>query len=91
MTQRDELSPLSVLLQAMRNKWDQGDADGAVAIARTAAPYVHARYGNVTGSTHSEPELNRLSDAELAERLAEARRRVFNQESNPDQPARLGD
>ena len=38
-----ELSPLSVLLTVMRDRWEAGDRDGAVALARLAAPYMHGR------------------------------------------------
>ena len=36
-------SPLSILLNIMRRKFDIGDFDGAMTAARIAAPYVHSR------------------------------------------------
>jgi hypothetical protein len=38
-----ELSPLYVLLAVMRQRWGAGDLDGAVALARIAAPYLHGK------------------------------------------------
>ncbi len=55
------LLPLDVLLQAMRHKWDQGDHDGAAALARDAAPYLHSRMG----TARAAPELRTISDDEL--------------------------
>ena len=37
------MSPLELLLKAMRRKWDEEDVDGAVALAKAAAPYLHGR------------------------------------------------
>ncbi len=38
-----EASPLFVMLTVMRRKWRDGDEDGAVALAKVAAPYVHPK------------------------------------------------
>ena len=38
-----ELSPLFVLLTVMRQRWVAGDLEGAVALAKVAAPYLHGR------------------------------------------------
>ena len=38
-----ELSPLSVLLTVMRQRWAAGDLEGAVALAKVAAPYMHGK------------------------------------------------
>lgn len=38
-----ELSPLYVLLTMMRRRWEADDHEGAVALARLAAPYMHGR------------------------------------------------
>lgn len=38
-----ELSPLYVLLTVMRQRWEAGDLEGAVALAKIAAPYMHGR------------------------------------------------
>ena len=38
-----ELSPLHVLLSVMKRRWDTGDVEGAVALAKVAAPYLHGR------------------------------------------------
>lgn len=38
-----EASPLHVMLTVMRRKWKEGDEDGAVALAKVVAPYVHPK------------------------------------------------
>jgi hypothetical protein len=90
MTHHDELTPLSVLLRVMHAKWKEGDWDGAVAIARTAAPYLHPRHGSARHQANADPEYRHLSDADLAERLAETRTRVFGQKPNSKQPVGMG-
>ncbi len=40
-------TPLDILLQAMQRKWRAGDLDGAAALARAAAPYLHPRHAAV--------------------------------------------
>ena len=91
MTVSNELSPLDVLLHAMQSKWQAGDHDGAVAIARAAAPYVHARRRDGASLLNAESDLHRIGDAELTDQLAEARRRVFDQATHEEQSARMGD
>lgn len=39
----EEVSPLYILLTVMRRRWADEDADGAVALAKVAAPYLHGR------------------------------------------------
>jgi hypothetical protein len=43
LTAPTTLTPLAVILDSMRRKFAQGDFDGAVAVARIAAPYIHPR------------------------------------------------
>jgi len=64
------LTPLAVLLRLMREKWQSGDRDGAAALARAAAPYMHPRRANVASHPDPLPEAHRLTDAELARHLA---------------------
>ena len=54
-------SPLAILLATMRGKFDAGDLDGAVAIARIAAPYLHARVPAATPAT----DFAAMPDADL--------------------------
>jgi hypothetical protein len=64
----DELaptSPLEVLLTLMRKKWLAGDRDGAAALARSAAPYIHHRLASITRKPGELSEPRLLSDAEL--------------------------
>lgn len=58
-----EASPLHVMLTVMRRKWRDGDEDGAVALAKAAAPYVHPKVPAARPST----ELAQVSDDELDE------------------------
>ena len=37
------ITPLEVMLEAMRQRYDAGDLDGACAAAKDAAPYCHPR------------------------------------------------
>lgn len=43
----DGITPLEVMLKAMRMKADDGDWTGAAAIAKDAAPYMHAKLASV--------------------------------------------
>ena len=45
----------------MQRKWDDGDYDGAVSLARIAAPYLHPRQT----SRVSQNEISAVSDEEL--------------------------
>lgn len=56
-----EASPLHVLLTVMRRKWRDGDEDGAVALAKAAAPYVHPK----VPSARPSMDLAQVSDDEL--------------------------
>jgi hypothetical protein len=91
MTKRsNEPTPLDVLEHAMWSKWTSGDLDGAVAIARIAAPYRHPKCPSAASARRVETDLQLLDDEELLERLAEARRRVIDQKEPAEQPAGLG-
>ncbi len=59
----DELTPLDVLLKAMRQRWDENKTDEAVALAKAAAPYVHAKPASGRGAgSPSGLGGNRLDD-----------------------------
>ncbi len=64
-----EASPLHVMLTVMRRKWRDGDEDGAVALAKVAAPYVHPKVPAARPST----ELAQVSDDELDDFVARSR------------------
>ena len=55
-----EFSPLFVLLTVMQRRWESEDWEGAVALAKVAAPYLHgkaptARFlGDVSGVPDEE-------------------------------------
>jgi hypothetical protein len=69
----DSITPLAILLDVMRGLWRDGDRDGAVKLARIAAPYLHARRGVSRDGAAPEPDPRTLSDADLARALAESR------------------
>lgn len=48
------ITPLEVMLQAMRQRWGSGDVDGAVQVAEKAAPYIHARLSAVDATSKGE-------------------------------------
>ena len=56
-----EHSPLYVLLTEMRRRWEAKEYDGAVALARLAAPYLHGR----APSVRPAGELAGVPDEEL--------------------------
>ena len=62
----EELSPLDVLLGAMREHWDANRKTEAVALAKAAAPYVHAK---PTGGASAKGLICALGDDELDELL----------------------
>ncbi len=59
----EELTPLDVLLRAMRKHWREENTDEAVALAKAAAPYVHAKPASGRGaSSQGGMGGNRLDD-----------------------------
>jgi hypothetical protein len=44
---KEGITPLEVMLKAMRMSADEGDWKGAAAIAKDAAPYMHPRLASV--------------------------------------------
>ena len=55
------MTPLAILLEVMLGKWAAGDHDGAVALARAAAPYIHPRIPPARPAT----DLATITDADL--------------------------
>jgi hypothetical protein len=56
-----QLTPLQVLLALMQRELEAGNAKEAAALARAAAPYVHAR----VVPKRNSPDLSQLTDAQL--------------------------
>lgn len=56
--------PLEIMLAVMRRCWADDDEKGAVAMARAAAPYVHAKAP--TGGRPGAVGVDQMSDEELA-------------------------
>jgi len=61
----DGLTPIEVMLFAMRAHADNGDWDKAAEVARYAAPYIHPRLSSVSVET-AVSNLSTATDAELA-------------------------
>ena len=57
------ISPLEVMMTAMRDAWEAGDKERAVQVAEKAAPYIHARLAAVQ---HSGDEDNPLTLAVMS-------------------------
>ena len=66
------VTPLEVMVGAMRNAWDKGDHEGAARFAKDAAPYVHPRLAAVehTGKDGGPIETHEVSDRDFARWLA---------------------
>ena len=50
----DGISPLEVMMTAMREAWEAGDKEKAVQVAEKAAPYIHAKLAAVQHSGDAE-------------------------------------
>jgi hypothetical protein len=83
-------SPLEVLERAMWRKWAEGDWDGAVAIARIAIPYRHARLNGAPPDRVVADDLRLVDDDELQARLVEARERVSDQAEPANESSGMG-
>lgn len=58
------ITPLEVMLEAMRDHYENKRLDEAAAIAKDAAPYIHPRLSSVEYK-QKERDLDALTDAEL--------------------------
>lgn len=58
------ITPLEVMLRAMRHAWNEGDMVTAVTRAKDAAPYVHPRLAatEVTGKDGGALKIEHISD-----------------------------
>jgi hypothetical protein len=68
------LTPLAIMQAVMRQRYAVGDYLGALAAAREAAPYVHARL--TSSEVKVSHSLGDKSDAELDEEVAMIRHKV---------------
>ena len=66
------ITPLEVMLRAMRNAWNAGDEQTAVARAKDAAPYVHPRLAatEVTGKDGGAVKFEHVTDEDRVAALA---------------------
>ncbi len=56
-----DLSPLAIILRTMRERYAAQDYEGAIALARIAAPYLHPRLPAATPPA----EIAAMTDADL--------------------------
>ncbi len=56
-----DISPLNLILEIMRERYAAQDYDGAIALAKIAAPYLHPRVSSAT----SPSDLATMPDADL--------------------------
>ena len=56
-----DISPLSLILEIMRERYVAKDYDGAIALAKIAAPYLHPRVPSATPPS----DLATMPDADL--------------------------
>ena len=63
---RDGISPVEVMIRAMRLAWEAGDIPTAVEYACKAAPYTSPRVMHIEMTAHHEINPREVSDAELA-------------------------
>jgi hypothetical protein len=69
------MTPLEVMLRAMRQRYGEGDILGALTAAGMAAPYVHARLSASDIRVHHNNPANR-SDTEIAMEIEGLRKRI---------------
>lgn len=70
---KEGITPLEVMIQAMREVYDKEGAPAAVPFAKECAPYMHPKLANVemTGKDGGPIEYSNLSDVEIDRRLSE--------------------
>jgi len=67
-----KITPLEVMLEDMRIKYESGDVAEAADRARDCAPYLHARLSSSNVSVRRITHISELSDIELAAIAGEA-------------------
>ena len=62
-----DITPLEVMVSAMRAAHEQGDARGAAYYAQMAAPYVHPRLSNVSATAQVQGQVQLQIVSEFSE------------------------
>lgn len=67
------ITPLEIMIQAMREVYDKEGAPAAVPFAEKCAPYMHPKLANVemTGKNGGPIEYTNMTDVEIDRRLSE--------------------
>jgi hypothetical protein len=86
---RQGITPLEVMLEAMRKHHADGDLDAASAIAKDAAPYIHPRLNSVQVDATITRDAIDLTEAELLAIAATGSRDGAAAEAGEDEPNRL--
>lgn len=82
----DGISPLEVMMSAMREAWDAGDKDKAVQVAEKAAPYIHAKLAAVQHSGDADNPVHTRSVIEQV--IVDAARDLENHQGSRSTEAR---
>lgn len=64
------ISPLEVMMTAMREAWEAGDKEKAVQVAEKAAPYIHAKLAAVQHSGDADNPIH--SKSVIEQRIVDA-------------------
>ena len=72
--------PLEVMLHTMRRHWREGRVEAAVALAKAAAPYLHAR----AGAGRSPLTLALMDDGQIDELCGCGPERTESATGNPE-------
>ena len=80
------ISPLEVMITAMRAAWDAGEVNEAVQHAVHAAPYVHPRLAATDLKVDDKRSVREYSTAELEAMLAADEARAAGEEAGAGEP-----
>jgi hypothetical protein len=83
------ITPLEVMIEAMRELHAKGDKIAACAIAKDAAPYIHPRLANIALDATVRRDPIDLTEAELLAIAAGSRADGAAAETGEDEPSRL--
>src|SRR5262249_5914097 len=69
---REGITPLELMLQAMRLHYQKGEWDAAAAIAKVVGPYVHPRLGSLTVNGEEERPIRLVEEIVIGEADSQA-------------------
>jgi hypothetical protein len=80
------ITPLEVIITAMRDAWDAGNVEEAVQHAVHAAPYVHPRLASTQVKVDDQRSIEQYTDAELELVVRASRARAVAAEASEAEP-----